>query len=383
MVRRLTEPGYSVVAFPSANRPTAASGKASQALAAPDCADEVASVLGDYVAQRYHCALPQYAQRPVEMSGGWETFTYAFQFHPQPALPQPLTQPLVLRIYSCCAGLDRARHELAVQGYLQSLHYPVPGVVLLEEDADYFGGPFLLSPQIVGRTLLQSTLGRIWMLPINAARMANLHARLHNLPTRDFPRPRGAFLTRTLEEMSAIISRYELHGLQPGFDWLRTHRPPPGRPSILHLDFHPLNILKDNAGHAIVIDWTEADVGDAHADLGNTLVCLECLGPDRLNWFDRYCVGVFRRLFVNLYLTFYRRQRQLEDRLLTYYRALAALRRLCQYGQWLGVGPTINGRKPSAIEHLRPEHFRIIEAYFHKWTQVPVVLESPPFPALL
>jgi aminoglycoside phosphotransferase (APT) family kinase protein len=358
----------------------AANGRASDPLAAPDCADAVASALADYVARRFRCIRPEYAQQPVELSGGWETFTYAFQFQPDPILPQPLARPLVLRIYSCSAGLQHARHELAVQSHLQKLRYPVPGVVLMEEDADYFGGPFLMSPQILGRTLLQATLGRIWMIPINAARMADLHARLHNLPTRDFPRPSGAFLTRTLEQMSAIICRYDLRGLQSGLDWLRAHRPPPARPSILHLDFHPLNILKDNGRGAVVIDWTEADVGDAHADVGNTLVCLECLAAERLNWFDRWCVGFFRRVFVSHYLSTYRRRRQVKTSLLTYYRAWAALRRLCEYGQWLGVGPTINGRKPSAIEHLQPEHFRVIEAYFQRWTKVRVSLLTPPGP---
>jgi aminoglycoside phosphotransferase (APT) family kinase protein len=376
MAQRLVQPGCAVDQTLDENPPIAAGREGFKALAAADCADTdaVASTLVNYMARRFNCARPEYLQRPVELSGGWETFTYAFQFRPKPALPQTLTRPLVLRIYSCSAGLDRARHELAVQRHLQTLRYPLPGVLLLEEDTHYFGGPFLVSPKIVGRTLLQSTLGRIWMIPINAARMADLHARLHKLPTHDFPRPGGAFLTRSLEQMSAIIRRYDLHGLEPGLCWLRAHRPPPGRSSILHLDFHPLNILKDNDGRVVVIDWTEADVGDAHADLGNTLVCLECLAAERLNWFDRSCIGVFRRLFVSLYLTVYSHQRPVNDTLLTYYRAWAALRRLSSYGQWLGVGPTINGRKPSAIEHLQPEHFRVIEEYFQKWTKVPVTL---------
>jgi hypothetical protein len=180
--------------------------------------------------------------------------------------------------------------------------------------------------------------------------------------------------------MAAIIRRYGLLGLQPGLDWLREHRPPPGRPSILHLDFHLLNLLDDGAGGVVVIDWTEADVGDRHADIGNTLLSLECLSADRLNWFDRWSVGIFRRLFVRLYLAFCRRQLPVNDALLTYYRALAALRRLCTYGQWRGVGPTINGRKPCAIEHLQPDHFRVIEQYFEKWTQVPVALLLPEQP---
>jgi aminoglycoside phosphotransferase (APT) family kinase protein len=145
----------------------------------------------------------------------------------------------------------------------------------------------------------------------------------------------------------------------------------------LHLDFHPLNLLDDGAGGVVVIDWTEADVGDAHGDLGKTLLCLECLAADRLNWFDRWCVGIFRRLFVNCYLACYRRHMAVNDDVLNYYRALAALRRLCCYCHWLAVGPTIDGRKPSAIQHLQPEHFHVIEQYFEKWTKVPITLLPP------
>jgi hypothetical protein len=63
-----------------------------------------------------------------------------------------------------------------------------------------------------------------------------------------------------------------------------------------------------------------------------------------------------------------------DDRLV-YYRSWAAFRRLCHYGHWLGVGPALQGRKPSAIEHLQPDHFHTLEQYFLKWAGVRIALE--------
>jgi hypothetical protein len=64
--------------------------------------------------------------------------------------------------------------------------------------------------------------------------------------------------------------------LRPGLDWLSLHRPPPSRPaSLLHLDWHPLNLIRGEGGGLTVLDWTEADVGDPHADLGTALMMIE------------------------------------------------------------------------------------------------------------
>src|SRR5258708_40112902 len=70
-----------------------------------DCADAVATVFADYISRRLNCSGLEYVQRPTELSGGWETYTYALQFQRHAALPEPFTRPLILRIYSCRAGL--------------------------------------------------------------------------------------------------------------------------------------------------------------------------------------------------------------------------------------------------------------------------------------
>ncbi len=340
----------------------------------PECSDLVASALMDYLTKRFKANGFDFEQPPVELDGGWETYTYSFQLKSHPALPKSYRQPLILRIYSSADGLEPAHYEFEVEHWLAQVGFPVPAHLVLEKNCAYFGGPFLLGPKVEGPTLLRSMLGQPWLFPTYAARMAEVHARLHRLPTTGFPRG-GDFLTRALEETTFVVSRFGLAELRSGLEWLCVWRPPaPRRPSVLHLDFHPLNLLHTANDNLAVIDWTEADIGDPHADVAQTLMSLECMSEDHPGWVERICVGAGRFLFTQCYLRAYRRQLALDDNVLSYYRALAAFRRLCLYGQWLGVGPTLHGRKPCAIHHLQPEHFRVIEGYFQKWSGVPIRL---------
>jgi len=205
--------------------------------------------------------------------------------------------------------------------------------------------------------------------------MAALHARLHTLPCTGFPAPPGPFLSRCLDEMRALIHDHELHGLIPGLNWLSAQRPAgPESLSILHLDFHPLNLVHGRGYSLAALDWTEADVGDLHADIATTLMLLDCCPVGAANYWERLAVPVGRRLLTGRYLRAYRRWVTLEERKLSYYRALAAFRRLCRYGQWLRVGPQITGCKPSSIQRLSRDHLGTLQNYFSKWTGIRITL---------
>ncbi|MCH1624862.1 phosphotransferase family protein [Ferdinandcohnia quinoae] len=49
--------------------------------------------------------------------------------------------------------------------------------------------------------------------------------------------------------------------------------------SLLHLDFHPLNVLTDGQQVTAVIDWNNASTGDARFDIARTLSILRLEGP--------------------------------------------------------------------------------------------------------
>jgi aminoglycoside phosphotransferase (APT) family kinase protein len=218
-------------------------------------------------------------------------------------------------------------------------------------------------------------LHRPWRLLSAPARMAEAQVRLHRLPTEGFPSLPGCLLSRRLQEMAGIIREYGLHGLQPGIDWLFAHWPSlPQDPRILHLDFHPLNLIEKRNGSLVVLDWNEAELGDPHADVGTTLMLMECLPPIEVTCLDRLTIRMGQLLFLPLYLRAYRRHLPLEEEKLAYYRAWVGFRRLCNYGRWLQDGPQISGDKPAMLQCITDRHRHQLERYFRKWTGVSVRL---------
>jgi len=344
------------------------------ALKAADAASasEVARVLLPYLRERLGVCDLDYAGAPVAFADGWETYTYHFRLQ-APALPPALTRPLTLRIYASPNGAGRAEHEFAAQRRLAALGYPVPEPLLLEQTSDLFGGPFFLMEKVPGRMALDMLVWRPWRIVTFPAQMADIHARLHRLPSDDFPAPRGEFLGRQLDQVAAVIREHGLHGLAPGLDWLRAHRPaPPASPRILHLDFHPLNLIRRADGSLAVIDWTYADVGDPHADVATTLMLMQCVAVQAQGVWERLAIFCGRPMLWWQYVHAYRRRAPLDWDRLAYYRPYAALRRLARYGRWLHAGPEVTGSKPSLLEHLSPAHLAALSGYFHTWTGVAV-----------
>jgi aminoglycoside phosphotransferase (APT) family kinase protein len=340
-----------------------------------DSARDVATVLLDYFQTRLGRSRLAFTEVPTAYCDGRETYCYHFQLQSPDPLPPSFAQPLTVRIYSGPAGLPRARQEILVQRHLYQLKYPVPEPLLLEEDCAYLGGPFLVMAQVRGQTLLHTLLSRPWRIWSAPARMAQMHVRLHELPTDGFPARPGCLLTRQLDEMAGIVDDHGLHGLRPGLDWLFTHRPsPPRDPRILHLDFHPLNLIEDANRSLVVIDWNAADLGDRHADVGTTLMLMECLPSIEVTRLDRLAIRIGRVLFLPRYLHTYQRYLALEESKLAYYRVLAGFRRLCNYGRWLQDGPQISGNKPAMLRCITDGHRQRLERYFRKWTSVSVRL---------
>jgi hypothetical protein len=102
---------------------------------------------------------------------------------------------------------------------------------------------------------------------------------------------------------------------------------------------------------------------------------MECVQPEAERTYGPVARHTGRWLCRRWYLRTYRRRRSLDTARLAYFRAWAALRRLCVYGQWLRAGPQSTGSKPSLLEHLHLDHLETLQTYFHKWTGVRACLK--------
>jgi aminoglycoside phosphotransferase (APT) family kinase protein len=313
--------------------------------------------------------------RPLRFPAAGRPILTVLPWKALPPLPEPLARPLILRAYSSQNGLARLRRDFEVQSYVSRRGYPVPGPLLMNEDSRVFGGPFMVMEWIPGQTLLHYLLDhpmRIWRYP---GYMADLHARLNTLPVLDFPAPAQPFLPRNLKSLGKIVRECNLEGIGPGLEWLQTHQPePPAQPCIVHLDFHPMNLMIHEGRFAGVLDWSDADLGDYHADVAATLLLVDAF-PVRLTKLRHWLVslpgqGILRRR----YLRRYRRLLPIDDQKLRYYRAWAALRRQLTWSRWLHAGPLKAGVKLSTAGELTRPRFEFLARYFEKYSGVAVHL---------
>jgi aminoglycoside phosphotransferase (APT) family kinase protein len=210
-----------------------------------------------------------------------------------------------------------------------------------------------------------------------AEELAKAHLELHVLPSDGFPCRREPFLERRLDELEAMIHDHDLESLLVGLDWLLAHRPiRPECPRIMHLDFHPANLIVQDARIAAVLDWSEADVGDLHADVATTLVLLRS-APVLTHTIAEHLLARSARWAVSRrYLRTYSRHFTLDKELLRYYVALASLKRLVVCGAWLHAGPETTGFKASSIEYVTSSQINALEHCFQKASGVRARLGS-------
>jgi aminoglycoside phosphotransferase (APT) family kinase protein len=116
--------------------------------------------------------------------------------------------------------------EARVLDYVAEHGYPVPRVHALEAD-----GRDLIMEKVAGPTMAQAVERRPWQARRIGAQLAELHARLHEIP---------------------------------GPDWLAAID---DGDRLLHFDLHPMNVILSLEG-PVVIDWTNACRGRPAGDLG-------------------------------------------------------------------------------------------------------------------
>jgi len=168
-----------------------------------------------------------------------------------------------------------AEKEIRVMQVAADHQIPVPKVV---RHGIWEGRPVLLLSWISGQTLgtqLLSYPQLIWQI---GSAFGRTQAAVHQIPA-----PTDMNTTNWIEwagDEPEIKAR--LYGL------------PSRKNRLLHLDYHPLNVMADNGQISGVLDWANARAGDPRADFARTYAILriEPYGPKA----DDFKLNIGRRL---------------------------------------------------------------------------------------
>ena len=217
-----------------------------------------------------------FRSHPVPISGGFWAQIYGFELdHP----PEHLAGPLVLRVMP---DADSGRREIVVQSWLADAGYPVASV-LCSGTADGLGEAFMVMPRIAGSPPLANLRLGSALLKLRGIlrsirrRLAEASTSLHVLdpaPLRHLLGPADA-AAQYLGQVAAACGP-----TSSGFDalvrWFDDNRPHPTREVLCHGDLHPFNLLVDEHGRKVVLDWTGATIAPPEMDVGFTAALLRC-----------------------------------------------------------------------------------------------------------
>jgi aminoglycoside phosphotransferase (APT) family kinase protein len=150
------------------------------------------------------------------------------------------------------------RREAVVLAALLEAGLPVPSVHAARLA---HGRPALLLAWCGGRTLLQELQARPWRVWRLGAAMGRMHARIHSVPVTDAMAQALRTWTAAAEDVDPTLREALRESVA-------------GPRSVLHLDFHPLNLLTDGRAITCVLDWANVAIGDRRADLARTVTLL-------------------------------------------------------------------------------------------------------------
>jgi len=257
--------------------------------------DDMQSRLQAYYARAYPDRPGVQVSDLTSINAGWESDVYAFAVDYGPAGGRQ-REELILRIYPGNDAPAKSAREFHGMSQLHKAGYPVPQVFILEGENSPFGKPFVIMERIEGRNLWPLLFGspgedQQALLTLFCELFVRLHALdwrpfLHDETGNDMGGP-YALVDLFLGTVRDYLARFSRPDFLPVVEWLeaRRDRVPCPRPSPIHWDFHPANVLLRDDGSAVVIDWTQVGVSDSRFDLAWTLLLVGSY--EGLSWRER------------------------------------------------------------------------------------------------
>ncbi len=274
--------------------------------------EEVSAALRSRLSARFPGAVTD-ADAPERLSGGYDFWVYGLRFHGD-GLPGEWTQPVVARIPAVPGRFEMLERDTRLQEWVAEHGYPAPSVLELVLPGELFEYPVQVMTRVPGATMAAAMTTAPWRLRRYARQLAASQAALHRVPVPGWA---------TSSEWSVAEARLRL------VRRLAADDPPPGLAEALeraerllpllatgcpvdslavcHGDFHPANLLV--SGRQVrVIDWTDAGIGDRHADIARTAWVFRLAAVAAPRRAQRFLLGALGPLLVSAYLAAYQRE---------------------------------------------------------------------------
>jgi aminoglycoside phosphotransferase (APT) family kinase protein len=303
----------------------------------------------------------RYIEPPTSFGSGFDTMIYGFQVAGSGARG-PWGEPLVLRVYRSAEQDARARAEAAIQRFAHGHRYPAVPPLAVETSDGMLGLPFMIVERLPGGTMLERFTRRPWKGPALFGELGRLHARLHALPLEGAPITYArSSIDRFLDDLRMVVAEERLDGVEQDVAWIEGHAGDvrDEEPALVHGDFHPLNVVYAGDGTPRVIDWSDATVGDRHADVARTTTLVWFAQIAASSTLERLALKAVRGPLRRWYLAGYERARPLDRRRLTFWEAAQALRGTVQLmAVHAGADGRLAERLPEGLIAEARAHFR-------------------------
>lgn len=183
--------------------------------------------------------------------GGWETLLWRFT--------TPDAREHSLRVYELPRVRDIAWRERVALDACADAGLPAPRI---ETAGEFEGLPALVMSWCPGKPLLSAIESRPWLTWRLGRLFGNAQARVHAVA------PPGELLANAPGDWAARAGERHI-ALSEHVLSLR-----PSTSSLIHMDFHPLNLIVEGNTLTGIIDWSGAAAGDRRADLARTVATL-------------------------------------------------------------------------------------------------------------
>ena len=215
-------------------------------------------------------------------TSGWETDIYFFTVKQEKAVSN-----YALRMYNGISdfSINTAKKEFFLLSHLHQNNFPVPKVFLLDTTLEIMSNPYIVMEKIEGITLGSILESEDHNHQVYLKKFFDFYYRLHQLQITDFITYFGNEICASEESFyhfaitffkgrtNQIENELLISDTEKLLFWLDNKKNlAKTTNSIIHLDFHPYNILVDKDGYFKIIDWSASMIGDYRADIAWTQI---------------------------------------------------------------------------------------------------------------